>query len=155
MLRCLPLPATSSALSSSGAPLLSLSDSPFSLPLLLLLILSSLLVFFPLSLRLDLELTPLCPAFLQAQLLPAPPAEKGVAERKLTTLWWKREDGGGKGPLDLSSHLSKLGVQDVFSNTSRECKYPTSVSLIPALSLKYRVLNPLNDEQLIAVTRCY
>lgn len=102
-----------------------------------------------------MELTPLCPAFLQAQLLPAPPAEKGVAERKFTTLWWKREDGGGKGVLDLSSHFSMLGVQDVFSNTSRERKYPTTVSLLPALSLKYRDLNPLEDEQLITVTRCY
>lgn len=82
-----------------------------------------------------LELTPLCPAFLQAQLLPAPPAEKGVAERKLTTLWWKREDGGEKGPLDLSSHLLMPGVQNALSNTSREYKYPTTVSLVPALSL--------------------
>lgn len=106
---------------------------PFSLPLLLLLIHSSL--FFPLSLRLGLELTPLCPAFPQAQLLPAPPAEKEVAERKLTTLCWKREDGGEKGPLDLSSHLSMPGVQNVLSNTSREYKYPTTVSLVPALSL--------------------
>lgn len=54
--------------------------------------------------------------------------------------------------MDLSSHPSMLGVQDVFFNTSRECKYPTTVSLIPALSLKYRVINPLEDEQLIAVT---
>lgn len=48
-----------------------------------------------------------------------------------------------------------LGVQDMLFNTSRECKYPTTVTLVPALSLKYRVLNPLEDEQFIDVTSCY
>lgn len=48
-----------------------------------------------------------------------------------------------------------LGAQDMLSNTSRECKYPTTVTLVPALSLKYKVLNPLEDEELIAVTSCY
>lgn len=64
-------------------------------------------------------------------------------------------DSGGKDLLDLSSHLLMLGVQDMLSNNSRECKYPTTVSLVPALSLKYRVLNPLEDEQLIFATSCY
>lgn len=82
-----------------------------------------------------MELTPLCPAFLQAQLLPAPPAEKEVAERKLTTLSWKRDNGGEKGPLDLSSHLLMPGVQNALSNASGEYKYPSTVSLVPALSL--------------------
>lgn len=49
--------------------------------------------------------------------------------------------------MDLSSHLSMMGAQDVLSNTSRECKHPTDVNLIPAPSLKYRVLKPLEDER--------
>lgn len=57
--------------------------------------------------------------------------------------------------MDLSSHFWMLGAQDMLSNTSRECKYPTTVTLVPALSLKYKVLNPLEDEVLIAVTSCY